>query len=132
MYIPAEAVYYELINNIGRNFDLTQYAWSKKIILTSPNTIYLTLRTIEHWFKDTQISRKTQEILKRLGKINQDASKLMTDFRKMGSHLRNTVSAYDSSEKRLSLFSDKVEKLLETPRQNRLDEEQKEKPKKLK
>jgi DNA recombination protein RmuC len=114
MYIPAEAVYYEVVNNIGKEFDLTNYAWSKRVILTSPNTIYLTLRTIEHWFKDTQISRRTQDILKRLNKINQDTTKLMTDFRKLGGHLRNAVSAYDSSEKRLSLFSDKVEKLLET------------------
>ncbi|OIO46218.1 MAG: hypothetical protein AUJ31_02380 [Parcubacteria group bacterium CG1_02_39_15] len=120
MYIPAEAVYYEIVNNIGREFDLTNYAWSKKVILTSPNTIYLTLRTIEHWFKDTQVSRQTQEILKRLNKINQDAARLMDDFRKLGGHLRNTVSAYDSSEKRLSLFSDKVERLLETKEPKKL------------
>lgn len=114
IYIPAEAVYYEIVNNIGKEIDLTSYAWSKKVILTSPNTIYLTLRTIEHWFKDTQISRQTQDILKRLNKIHQDAGKLMDDFRKLGSHLRNSISAYDNSEKRLNLFSEKVEKLLET------------------
>lgn len=111
VYIPAEAIYYEIINNIGREIDLASYAWSKKIILTSPNTIYLTLRTIEHWFRDTQISRQTQEILKRLNKIHQDAGKLMNDFRKLGNHLRNAVSAYDSSEKRLNLFSERVERL---------------------
>lgn len=120
MYIPAEAVYYEIVNNIGKDFDLASYAWSKRVILTSPNTIYLALRTIEHWFKDTQISRQTQEILKRLDKVHQDAGKLMDDFRKLGSHLRNAISAYDSSEKRLSLFSDKVEKLLETKEPKKL------------
>ena len=113
MYIPAEAIYYEIVNNIGREVDLASYAWSKKIILTSPNTVYLALRTIEHWFKDTQISRQTQEILKKMGKINQDSLKLMDDFRKLGSHLKNAVSAYDNSEKRLNLFSEKVEKMLE-------------------
>jgi len=113
MYIPAEAIYYEIVNNIGKEFDLTGYAMSRKVVLTSPNTIYLTLRTIEHWFKDTQISRQTQEILKRLNKVYQDAGKLMDDFRKLGSHLRNAVSSYDSSEKRLNMFSDKVERLLE-------------------
>ncbi|MCD6528078.1 DNA recombination protein RmuC [bacterium] len=114
MYVPAEAIYYEIVNNIGKEFDLANYAWSKRIILTSPNTIYLTLRTIEHWFKDTKISRQTQEILKRLNRINQDALKLMNDFRKLGGHLRNALSAYDASEKRLNMFSDKVERLLET------------------
>ena len=69
MYIPAEAIYYEIVNNIGKDFDLVNYAWSKRVILTSPNTIYLTLRTIEHWFKDTQISRQTQDILKRLNRM---------------------------------------------------------------
>ncbi len=122
MYIPAEAVYYEIVNNIGRKFDLANYAWSKKVILTSPNTIYLTLRTIEHWFRDTQVSQRTQEILKGLNKINRDAGKLMDDFRKLGNHLRNATSAYDNSEKRLSLFSDKVDRLLETKETKKLKE----------
>ncbi len=122
MYIPAEAVYYEIINNVSRKFDLANYAWSKRVILTSPNTIYLTLRTIEHWFRDTQISRRTQEILKSLERISRDAQKLMEDFRKLGSHLRNATSAYDNSEKRLNMFSDKVEKLLETKEFKKLKE----------
>ncbi len=120
MYIPAEAVYYEIINNVGKSFDLASYSWSKKVILASPNTIYLTLRTIEHWFRDTQISKQTQDILKRLSKVNQDATKLMGDFKKLGSHLRNAISSYDSSEKRLDTFSDKVDKLLEVKETKKL------------
>lgn len=112
MYIPAEAIYYEIMFNLRKD-DVASYAWRKKVVLTSPNTIYLTLRTIEHWFKDTQISKQTQEILKKLNRINQDAERLMGDFRKLGNHLRHAVSSYDSSEKRLNLFSDRVEKLLE-------------------
>ncbi len=112
MYIPAEAIYYEIIFNLQKK-DITDFAWKKKVVLTSPNTIYLTLRTIEHWFKDTQISKQTQEIFKRLGKIYQDAEKLSNNFRKLGRHLKNSVSAYDSSEKRLSLFSERVEKIVE-------------------
>lgn len=126
MYIPAEAIYYEIINNIGRELDITSFAWSKKVILTSPNTIYLTLRTIEHWFRDTQISRQTQNILGRLAKIHQDAKKLMDDFRKLGSHLRNAASAYSDSEKRLSLLDDRVEKLVEIGERKKLKEPEKE------
>jgi len=122
MYIPAEAIYYEIVNNIGREFDLANYAWSKKVILTSPNTIYLTLRTIEHWFRDTQISRQTQEILKKLAKVHQDAETLMEDFRKLGGHLRNASSAYSDSERRLSLLDEKVEKLVEIGETKQLKE----------
>lgn len=110
MYIPAEAIYYEIMFHL-KEVDLAKYAWSKRVVLTSPNTIYLTLRTIEHWFRDTQISKQTQEILKRLAKIHIDAQKLMNDFRKLGGHLKNALSSYENSEKRLSLFSERVEKL---------------------
>ena len=121
MFIPAEAIYYEMINNVAKEIDITGFAWSRKIIIASPNTIYLTLRTIEHWFKDTQISKQTQQILKRLGKIYKDAEKLMDDFRKLGNHLKNANSAYDDSEKRLSLFEEKVEKLIEIDESKKLE-----------
>ncbi|MBI4359081.1 MAG: DNA recombination protein RmuC [Candidatus Nealsonbacteria bacterium] len=114
LYIPAEAVYYEIINGANQKTDIVAFAETRKVILCSPNTIYLTLRTIEHWFKDTQISRQTQEILKRLGRVQQDAVKLMEEFRKLGNHLKNASSAYSDSEKRLNLFGEKVEKLIET------------------
>ena len=122
IYIPAEAIYYEIINNIGREVDVAAFAWSKKIILTSPNTIYLTLRTIEHWFRDTQISKQTQEILKKIAKVHQDAEKLMNDFRKLGSHLRNASSSYSDSENRLKLLDDKLEKFVEIGEAKKLKE----------
>jgi len=112
MYIPAEAIFYELMFNL-KSEDLANYARNKKVVLTSPNTIYLTLRTIIDWFRDVKISRQTQEILKRLNKIQEDAEKLMQNFKKLGVHLRNATSAYESSEKRLSLFTDRVKKITE-------------------
>lgn len=112
IFIPAEAAYYEI--NINKDIDLAEYARSKKVILTSPNTIYLTLRTVEHWFRDTQISRQTEQILKRLAKVQQDSQKLAEDFRKLGVHLKNAQSSFDDSEKRISLFSERVERLLDS------------------
>lgn len=121
IYIPAEAIYYEIMFNLAE-MDLAKYAWSKKIVLTSPNTIYLTLRTIEHWFRDTQISKRTQEILKRLERVSQDAKILFDDFRKLGRHLGDATTAYDRSEKRLSLLGRRVHGLIETGQKKRLKE----------
>ena len=122
MYIPAEAIYYEIVSSLGKELDVAAFAWSKRVILTSPNTLYLTLRTIEHWFKDTQVSKQTYEILKKLARVHQDAEKLMDDFRKLGSHLRDASSAYGNSEKRLELLDDKVEKLVEIGEYKQLKE----------
>lgn len=119
MYIPAEAIFYELMFNLKEE-DIATYARQRKVVLTSPNTIYLTLRTIIDWFRDTQVSRRTQDILKRLSRIQADADKLAEDFRKLGSHLRNALSSYDSSEKRLTMFTDRVERLLDSKETERL------------
>lgn len=111
MYIPAEAVYYEI--NMIKDVDLAGFAHSKKVILTSPNTIFLALSAIEHWFKDVQIGKKTQDILKRLARIQQDGNKLYDGFRVLGKHLSNAQSSYDDNEKRLTFLTDRVERLLD-------------------
>ncbi len=111
MYIPAEAVYYEI--NMDTDIDVVEYARQKKVILASPNTAYLTLKAIEHWFRDTQISRKTQEIIKSISRIQRDAKIFKDDFDKLGRHLSHAVSAYERSEKDFEKFDDKVEKLMD-------------------
>ena len=119
MYIPAEAIYYEIMFGLKEN-NVGDYAWKNKVVLTSPNTIYLTLKTITHWFKDTQISKQTREILSRLNKINKDANNLSLNFEKLGKHLQSASSAYQKSKKRLNLFSNKVDKLLEIKENKKL------------
>ncbi len=113
MYVPAEAVYYAIANPASKNMkdDLISYAWSKKVIITSPNLLYLTMKTIEHWFRDVQVSKQTQEILKRFSKIKKDGEKLAEDFRVLGKHISNAQTAYGSTEKRLGLMVDKVGQL---------------------
>lgn len=110
MYVPAERIYYEIINQI-KDANLVEYAQSKKVIMTSPNTLYITLRTIEHWYKDAEFGREKQVILGRLAKIQQDAEKLKEDFGKLGRHLDNARSAYDGSEKRLEIMGRDMQKL---------------------
>jgi len=117
MYIPAEAIYYEIM---AKEIDLVKYAQEKKVTLASPNTFYSALRTIEHWFRSMQISRQTQQILKRLDRVYQDAQKLKNDFRKLGNHLRDATSAYDTSGKRLSLLGERVERLAEVDETKKL------------
>lgn len=112
MYIPAEAVYYEIVSNMGKRFDLAGYAWKNKVIVTSPNTFYLTLKTIEHWFKDSRLSKNTQEVIQRLERVQVDAGKLDNEFRKLGTHIEHTQSAYERVTKRLSLLVRRTERII--------------------
>ena len=110
MYIPAEGVYYEIVNQI-KEADVSAYARSKKIILVSPNTFYLTLSAIQHWFRDVQITKQTQEIIKRLSWISKDAEKLDFSFKRLGKHLSDAKSSYDDSEQRLGMMVNRVQKV---------------------
>ncbi|MEK7087154.1 MAG: DNA recombination protein RmuC [Patescibacteria group bacterium] len=104
MYIPAESLYYEIVTKE----DLTSFAWNKKVFLTSPNTFILTLGVIQHWFKDTDITKKTGEILKKLQRIAIDGEKLSDSFRKLGGHISSAKSSYDDTEKRVNMLVDRV------------------------
>ncbi|MBI2057475.1 MAG: DNA recombination protein RmuC [Candidatus Yanofskybacteria bacterium] len=113
MYVPAESVYYEIAHHI-KEVDISAYARSKKVILVSPNTLYLTLSAIQYWFRDIQITKQTQEIIKRLARINQDAVKLGDSFQRLGKHISDAKSSYDDSEKRLDLMKDRIENVVAT------------------
>lgn len=112
MYVPAETVYYELINNI-KDVDIPSYARSKKIFMVSPNTFGLSVSAIMHWFRDVQFSKQTKEIIQRLSRIATDGEKLGENFRKLGKHISDSKSAYDDAEKRLSLLVDRVQNVVE-------------------
>src|SRR3989344_811119 len=112
MYIPAETVYYEIINQI-KEADIPSYARSKKVVLISPNTFMLSISSISHWFRDVQITKQTQEIIKRLGRIVTDSGKLSDSFEKLGKHLSNAQSSFEDSEKRLSLMTDRINSVVE-------------------
>ncbi len=111
MYVPAEAVFYEMLFNLKE--DIGRYAWKKKVVIASPNTVYLTLGTITAWFRDTQISKQTKEIQEQIIKIQTDGVKLMNNFQKLGVHLKNATTIYDNCEKRFTFFTNKVKKLTE-------------------
>jgi len=112
MYMPAETLYYEVIQNI-KDIDLAEYARARKVILVSPNTFFLTVSAVMHWFKDVQFSRQTQEVMKRLGRVVQDAGKLSEDFRLLGKHLANAQGAFDDTDKRLGLLVERTQKVIQ-------------------
>ena len=58
-----------------------------------------------------QIEEQAQDILKKMSQLAGDFSRITDDFSKMGTHLKNLSSSYDSTEKRLGKFEGKLESL---------------------
>ena len=111
MFVPAEAIYYELLFGMNES-ELDEYAKKKKVILVSPNTLHLTLQVIEHWFRDITIAKETKEIIKRLGIILLDGEKLSEGYQKLGKHIQNVQGAYEETGKRVELLSGRVKTVI--------------------
>ena len=112
MYVPAEAVYYEISNQL-REENLNEYARKKKVLLVSPNMLFAFLRVIAIANRDYQISQQIHKISKKLERILIDANKLSETFVKLGKHLSDSRSAYEESQKRLNFFLERAQNLVD-------------------
>jgi DNA recombination protein RmuC len=118
MYIPAENVYYETIikeQDSGDGKDLGSYAMQKRVIPVSPNTFYLYLQTILMGLKGLEIDRNAEEIISTLGRLKGDFDKFAGDFESIHTHLRHASNSYDSAERRLQKFADKLQQVISAP-----------------
>jgi len=107
MFIPSEAVYYDLlINKIGAvkstTRDLIQYAaGEKKVMIVSPTTFLAYLQTVLQGLKALQIEESAKEIRKRVGELGRHLSSYELYMKRLGGHLGTTVNAYNSAYKEL-------------------------------
>ena len=120
MYIPAENIYYETIikdEETGEGRSISSYALEKKVIPVSPNTFYIYLKTILLGLKGMKIEEKALDIIRSLQRLRGDFVKFEQDFSKIGTHLSHASSSYDSAEKRLERFGDKLGQVEESEEQ---------------
>ncbi|MBN2198015.1 DNA recombination protein RmuC [Candidatus Wolfebacteria bacterium] len=105
MFIPSEAVYYDLlINKVGavksNTRDLIQYAaGEKKVMIVSPTTFLAYLQTVLQGLKALQIEESAKEIRKRVGELNNHLSSYENYLKKLGAHLGTTVNMYNFASK---------------------------------
>jgi DNA recombination protein RmuC len=104
MYIPAEAVYYQ----ISKDQELSDYAKSRKIIFVSPNTFYAYLQAVLYGLRGVNIQRNIQKIFSELGGLQIDLKKFQDDFDLIGGHLLNAAKKYNEAKAKLGTFSDKL------------------------
>ena len=117
MFIPSEAVYYDLlINKIGavksNTRDLIQYAaGEKKVMIVSPTTFLAYLQTVLQGLKALQIEESAKEIVKRVGELMRHLSSYDNCFKKLGTHLGTTVNMYNTAYKEFGKIDKDVLKI---------------------
>lgn len=120
MFIPSEAIYYDLlVNNVGATGtnarDLIEYAFvDKKVIIVSPTTLLAYLQTVMQGLKSLQIEDQAKEIMIRVAKLGKDIAAHETYMQKLGSTLSTTVGHYNNAHKSLARMDKDVVKIAET------------------
>lgn len=103
MFIPSEGIYYNLlVYKVGTDVsskDLTEYAFSKRVIIVSPNSFFAYLQTVLQALNNLQVQEKVQDILKNVAMLQKHIITYDGNMQKLGKHLGTTVNSYNKSYK---------------------------------
>ncbi len=105
MFIPHEAIYYDLltnkIGNLGEDSEnLVQRSAGKyKVIIVSPTSFLAYLQTVLQGLKAMQIEEKAKDIIKRVEELGNHLKKYEDYHNKLGSSLQTVVNHYNNSGK---------------------------------
>ncbi|HEU0266698.1 MAG TPA: DNA recombination protein RmuC [Candidatus Saccharimonadaceae bacterium] len=117
MFIPSEAIYYDLlVNNVGATGtnarDLIEYAFiDKKVIIVSPTTLLAYLQTVMQGLRSLQIEEQAKDIQKRVGELGKHIAAHEQYMQKLGSALGTTVGHYNNAHKSLGRMDKDVVKI---------------------
>ena len=89
MYIPSEAVYYEIVNSVP----LYEYSGKSRVLPVSPTTFYAFLKAILMSYEGQKIEKQAQEILRTFRALQSDYQKLDGTLTILARHITNAYNA---------------------------------------
>ncbi len=119
MFIPSEAIYYDLLANkvglgavSGRN--LIQYASEKKVTIVGPSTLSAMLQTIMQGLRSMEIHRDTEKIRKNIEQLQKHLISHNAYMQKLGNSLGTTVGHFNTTYKELGKVDRDIVKIANT------------------
>jgi len=107
MYIPAEAIYYDLlVNEVGsvkvNTRSLIDYAYKdKNVIIVSPTTFAAYLQSVLYGFRAFKVEESAKQIGKHVEELSRHLNAYDDYFKKVGNSLGTTVNHYNAAQKEL-------------------------------
>lgn len=107
MFIPAEAIYYDLlVNEVGavkvNTRNLIDYAQNDKhVIIVSPTTFAAYLQSVLYGFRAFKIEEQAKSISKNVEQLGRHLKSYNDYFLKIGNALSTTVNHYSAASKEL-------------------------------
>ncbi len=116
MFIPSEAIYYDLLANkvglgnvSGRN--LIQYASEKKVTIVGPSTLSAMLQTIVQGLRSIEIHKDTEKIRKNIEALSKHLLAHNAYMQKLGNSLGTTVGHFNTTYKELGKIDRDIVKI---------------------
>lgn len=117
MFIPSEAIYYDLLaNKVGASGvsgrDLMQYAAvEKRVVIVGPSTLSAMLQVIVQGLRSLEIQKDTEVIRNNIEQLQKHLLAYNTYFSKVGNSLSATVGHYNSASKELGKIDKDIVKI---------------------
>src|SRR3989337_958647 len=92
MYIPSEAVYYEVVNIQ----ELSNFARRLRVYPVSPNTLYAHLQVLLLSFEGKDLEAKSREVFRILRAVQKDYTKVEDNIGVLQKHLNNAYNMMSS------------------------------------
>ena len=99
MFIPIEGAFLLATSSDDNLFKL---AFDNNIMLVSPSTLYVTLRTIENIWRNEHQNENAQLISKKAADLYDKFASFVTDIEDIGVNINRTQKAYDSAMNKLT------------------------------
>ena len=99
IFVPVEAAF---MLALDRDPEMMRDAYDRGIILVSPSTLMVTLRTIKNLWRYADQSRNAQVIADKAGGLYDQFVRYIESLDEVGKHIAKSQEAWDTAHKRLS------------------------------
>src|SRR5580765_373956 len=107
MYIPVEAVYYELA--CGKTGALLGYAHERRVFPVSPTTFTAYLQVIALGLRGLQVEQHAHEVMAYVADLQRDFNRFADDFDKVGTHVQHAQCEEHATAKLLDHMETEVQ-----------------------
>lgn len=108
IYIPSEAVYYEVTM---QHEELNRYAQELNIMVTSPNTFFNFLHIVMMGMERTRLQEQAQQIWEILKGVQKETEKFGEKMSVLSRHVTNAKNAMDTVNSEYTKLSAKVDQV---------------------
>ena len=96
MYVPAEAVYADIVAD-GEEGAIADYATGKRVIPVSPRLLYAYLSTVALGLRGLELQENAREVHQNLADLARLCDRVGGPLDKLGAHLGNSQKQYDEA-----------------------------------